>query len=60
MQVFDFELWKRHRSSSRYWRHITGLFESRIVSNLAAPLTYVMALSSAVAAYHVLAEVGRG
>lgn len=56
--VFDFELWKRHRSSSRYWRHMTGIFESRIVAGLAAPLTYVMALSSCVAAYHVLAEAG--
>lgn len=32
LQVFDFDLWKRHRSSSRYWRHITGIFESRTVS----------------------------
>ncbi|KAL4435491.1 hypothetical protein ABPG77_006253 [Micractinium sp. CCAP 211/92] len=56
--VFDFDLWKRHRSSSRYWRHITGIFESRTVSGLAAPLAYVMTLSSAVAAYHVLAEAG--
>ena len=31
-QVFDFELWKKHRSSSRYLRHIVGLGESRIVS----------------------------
>lgn len=132
LQVFDFDLWKRHRSSSRYWRHITGIFESRTVSpipgmrtlipraagspereprcaaarvgflphrqpptrlnlirappprlaspplsrlrscpaspapvcptqvsGLAAPLAYVMTLSSAVAAYHVLAEVRR-
>lgn len=31
-QVFDFDLWKKHRSSSRYLRHIVGLGESRIVS----------------------------
>lgn len=29
--VFDFELWKRHRSSSRYSRHMWGLLESRTV-----------------------------
>lgn len=32
LQVFDFELWKKHRSSSRYLRHILGLYNSRIVS----------------------------
>ena len=32
LKVFDFELWRKHRSSARYWRHITGIFESRIVS----------------------------
>ncbi|PSC69999.1 low-CO2 inducible [Micractinium conductrix] len=56
--VFDFELWRKHRSSARYWRHITGIFESRIVSGLAAPLGYVAALSTTVALYHVLAEAG--
>ncbi|PRW33726.1 UPF0187 chloroplastic [Chlorella sorokiniana] len=56
--VFDFDLWKKHRSSSRYLRHIVGLGESRIVSGLMAPLTYVMTLSLAVACYNAAAEAG--
>jgi hypothetical protein len=57
LQVFDFERWKKHRSSSRYLRHALGIFESRIVSGLAQPLAYVMAVCGAVATYHLAAEV---
>ena len=32
VQVFDFERWKTHRSSSRYLRHVLGIFDSKIVS----------------------------
>ena len=31
-QVYDFDAWKRHRSSGRYWRHMKGIFKSRTVS----------------------------
>lgn len=55
-QVFDFALWKKHRSSSRYLRHILGLPSSRIVFGLAGPLLYVLSLSLAVAVYNASAE----
>ena len=32
VQVFDFERWKTHRSSSRYLRHVLGMGDSKIVS----------------------------
>jgi hypothetical protein len=32
-QVFDFERWKTHRSSSRYLRHVLGMRDSKIVSD---------------------------
>ncbi len=34
LQVFDFERWKTHRSSSRYLRHVLGMRDSKIVSDL--------------------------
>ena len=35
-------MWKSHRASSRYQRHIIGLFGSRIVRALATPLLFVV------------------
>ena len=56
----DFEFWKRHRSSSRYWRHVLGIFDSRTFSWVAAPLSYVMLLTTGVCLYYTLAEVRAG
>jgi len=40
------------RSTSRHWRHVkSGLFSSRIVRGLKAPLTYVAIVSTAVCSY---------
>ena len=39
---FDFAKWKSHRASSRYRRHIVGLFGSRIVRALGSPLLFVV------------------
>lgn len=33
-QVFDFDRWKKHRSSSRYMRHMAGMFSSSVVRNV--------------------------
>lgn len=57
-QVADFDFWKRHRSSARYWRHVTGIFDSRTASWLSGPLSYVMLLTTGVCLYYTLAEVG--
>jgi hypothetical protein len=35
--VYDFEAWKRHRSSGRYWRHMQGIFKSRTVRTACVP-----------------------
>ncbi|KAI7836516.1 hypothetical protein COHA_009617 [Chlorella ohadii] len=56
--VFDFDAWKRHRSSSRYWRHLSHLPSSRILKWVAGPLTYVTAVAIGVCAYHTAAETG--
>jgi hypothetical protein len=57
LQVFDFDRWKKHRSSSRYLRHVLGLFDSKVFQGLSKPLAYVMTLATGVALYHTLAEV---
>jgi predicted membrane chloride channel (bestrophin family) len=56
--VFDFDAWKRHRSSSRYWRHLGHLPNSRILKWVAGPLSYVTAVAIGVCAYHTAAEAG--
>lgn len=56
-QVADFEFWKKHRSSSRYWRHVKGMLDSRTLSWVAGPLSYVMLLTTGVCLYYTLAEV---
>jgi hypothetical protein len=38
MQTFDHELWAKHRSTGRYWRHIQSMTRSRVVKALAIPL----------------------
>lgn len=58
-QVFDYERWKMHRSSSRYLRHVAGLPDSRIAAGLVKPLAYVASVSLAVMAYNLLVEVTR-
>ncbi|KAL4855747.1 Type-1 glutamine synthetase 1 [Chlorella vulgaris] len=56
--VADFEFWKKHRSSSRYWRHVKGMLDSRTLSWVAGPLSYVMLLTTGVCLYYTLAEAG--
>jgi hypothetical protein len=38
VQTFDHELWAKHRSTSRYWRHISSMTRSRVVKALAVPM----------------------
>ena len=47
--VFDFSSWAAHRSTTRYIRHVSGIFKSRLVRGLAAPLIFVTGLSISVA-----------
>ncbi|GAB4816433.1 hypothetical protein N2152v2_003479 [Parachlorella kessleri] len=56
--VFDFNRWAVHRSSSRYLRHMLGIFNSRLIKGLAAPLVYVVGLATAVAAYETARSTG--
>jgi hypothetical protein len=55
---FGFEQWKAHRSSSRYVRHLAGLFGSRIVRGLGAPLGIVLAAGAATGGYETALEAG--
>ena len=56
--VFDFQNWAEHRATSRYARHISGIFVSRIVYGLAAPLVSVASLAILVATGHELLNYG--
>jgi hypothetical protein len=39
-QTFNFERWRKHRSSSRYWRHFASLLQSNTVGCLAASVQH--------------------
>ncbi|PSC67432.1 UPF0187 chloroplastic [Micractinium conductrix] len=56
--VFDFDRWQRHRSSSRYLRHMTGLFTSRTLKWMGAPLVCTLSVATAVGIYYTAAEMG--
>ena len=56
--VFDFENWAEHRATSRYMRHISGIFKSRLVYGLATPLISVSILAVLVAVGHELLNYG--
>lgn len=49
--TFDHELWAKHRSTSRYWRHISSMTRSRVVKALAVPMTYVGTVATMVCCY---------
>lgn len=57
--VFTHEDWFKHRSTSRYKRHIAGLLESRIVRGLAFPLGTVVTVSALLTVYEALRESGQ-
>ena len=58
LSTFTFERWEFHRSTSRYQRHMTGIFQSRIVRGLAQPLLSAGATATAVCLYEALLQVG--
>ena len=59
LQVFDFNRWETHRSTSRYLRHMQGLPTSRLVRGLAGPLLYVLGVATAVCAYEYARQASR-
>lgn len=57
-QVYDFNLWARHRSSSRYTRHLVTTFKSEIIRGILGPV-YLMALfATAVCVYEYALAAG--
>lgn len=56
--VFEFENWAEHRATSRYARHISGIFQSRLVYGLSGPLLAVALLSALVGTGHELLNHG--
>lgn len=54
--VFDFERWASHRSSRRYFQHLTGIPKSMIIRGLKAPLLCVFFFSSCVASWEAYKE----
>ncbi|KAL4514754.1 hypothetical protein Ndes2437A_g06840 [Nannochloris sp. 'desiccata'] len=56
--VFDFDRWAAHRSTTRYTRHMSGIFTSRMIRGLAPTLSFVAALSTSVATFHQLVDCG--
>ena len=51
LSSFTFSRWASHRSTSRYIRHMLGLFNSSIVRGLAQPLLSVGGIASLVCIY---------
>ncbi|PRW20392.1 UPF0187 chloroplastic [Chlorella sorokiniana] len=56
--VFDFNEWRKHRSTERYVRHMQSMTSSRMVRGLAAPLAYIFAVATAVSVYNASVEAG--
>ena len=56
--VFEFHNWAEHRATSRYQRHISGMFDSRVVRGIASPLIAVAFLAIVVATGHELINYG--
>lgn len=44
--------WKKHRSSSRYLRHINTMFASSVIRNTSKPVAFFAALAAAFALYN--------
>lgn len=51
LSTFNFQRWAFHRSTDRYTRHMLGIFQSRIVRGLAAPLLSAGATATLVCLY---------
>lgn len=60
LSSFTFQRWAFHRGGSRYLRHMAGIFQSRIVRNLAQPVLFAGSAALAVATYETLLQVGAG
>ena len=57
--VFTFERWETHRSSSRYFRHMSTVFRSRTFLSLSAPIFVITAFAAFAGVYESVA-VPRG
>jgi predicted membrane chloride channel (bestrophin family) len=53
--VFNFERWETHRSSSRYFRHMSSIFRSRTFLNLSAPIAFITAFATFAGVYESVA-----
>lgn len=58
LSTFTFRRWAFHRGGSRYLRHMAGVFQSRIVRNLAQPVLCAGGAALAVATYETLLQDG--
>lgn len=56
--VFDFSLWRRHRSRLRYVEHMATLPASHLMLDLAAPVLALAAAAAAVGAYETALGAG--
>ncbi|GBF91441.1 hypothetical protein Rsub_04181 [Raphidocelis subcapitata] len=56
--VFDFALWRRHRSRLRYVEHLVTLTGSYFVLDLAAPVIVLTAAAAAVGLYETVLQGG--
>jgi predicted membrane chloride channel (bestrophin family) len=57
--VFTFERWEMHRSSMRYFRHMSTVFRSRTFISLSAPIALITAFAAFAGVYESVA-VPRG
>ncbi|PSC74666.1 UPF0187 chloroplastic [Micractinium conductrix] len=55
---FSHRRWAFHRSTDRYWRHLAGIFQSRIGRQLFVPLSCAGGTAAAICAYETLLRDG--
>mmetsp|Transcript_12389 Transcript_12389/g.26765 ORF Transcript_12389/g.26765 Transcript_12389/m.26765 type:complete len:438 (+) Transcript_12389:76-1389(+) len=57
-EIFTLEDWKRHRSNSRFLRHLSTIKESGVIKGVVRPVCFVIALTTVVALYNHLFTSG--
>ena len=55
---FDFQEWESHRSTGRYFRHLSTMYTSRTVQKLLAPVTFSLIETVLLASYEAFHPEG--
>lgn len=56
--VYDFPDWVLHRTNGRFAKHVLGMFNSGVVTTLASPIMYTVAVATGLCIYETLLRTG--